>query len=785
MSIISQESAPTALPVGKTADSAGDGRRVRPSTFARLAATVRALRFGLLLGILLGGAAMAQEAAMPPTPSAPPDFVTLQQNWWSYFEGAAAEIEPKVGSFLNTVAVQLADLSPQNQASATSVLEAVRDNFEVYLSLLDGGEPAHSELPDPAVSYSIEELLTIAATAREARALARAAELEVEREQRTLDGASRRRDVVFKEYLSAAAHDERWLSALRVVRARSALEISRRRLELLSRNHDAAAAFAANATARVELARGRLAGDLDEGAIATLDTDVDAKALEVTHAEERHREAQLAASNLELDTARGRSEQRLQGQRLLDADIRLAQSRIALALIEARRWWAELDRNERSSLDAVTDAVLAWSEILRDVRERIPQWKRETEDELLAVQSMDRDGLDRASRRLLDQRLGTAQSTLARLAELDAETADLDLLILVIDGAVAERSGPFQSWLSNSSRLAKTTWIRVTDLTELTLFSVGDTPVTAGDIVRVLIILLIASLLSRGLHRAFNRVGDRQSVGSQASLYTISRLLHYTIIIVAVFIALTSIGLNLGSLALVAGALSVGIGFGLQSIVNNFVSGLIILFERTLRVGDYIELDNGLTGTVKAINVRSTMINTNDNIDIVVPNSEFVTTRLTNWTLGEHILRVRIPFGVAYGSDKELVRKAAIEATEEVPYTLTHMPGREPDVWLVEYGDNSLNFLLLVWVNRLGARRPTRTRAAYLWALETKLRKYGIDIPFPQRDLHLRSGWPNILEIAAGRHTVGEPETVVGPAFIAEKTDNPAPRPDLAPAAGE
>jgi small-conductance mechanosensitive channel len=161
-----------------------------------------------------------------------------------------------------------------------------------------------------------------------------------------------------------------------------------------------------------------------------------------------------------------------------------------------------------------------------------------------------------------------------------------------------------------------------------------------------------------------------------------------------------------------------------------------------LRVGDYIELDTGLTGTVKAINVRSTLINTNDNIDIVVPNSEFVSARLTNWTLAERTLRVRVPFGVAYGSDKELVRKAALEAAEQVPFTLANRKGREADVWLTEYGDSSLNFLLLVWVNRQGARRPTRTRSAYLWALETKLAEYGIEIPFPQRDLHLRSGWP-------------------------------------------
>ena len=270
----------------------------------------------------------------------------------------------------------------------------------------------------------------------------------------------------------------------------------------------------------------------------------------------------------------------------------------------------------------------------------------------------------------------------------------------------------------------------------------GETPVTGGDILRVLIILAVAWLLSRGVRHTIRRVSRSESSGTQASWYTVGRLTHYGIIIIAVFIALSSIGLDFSNLALVAGALSVGIGFGLQSIVSNFVSGLIILFEHTLRVGDYIELDTGLTGTVKAINVRSTLIKTNDNIDIVVPNSEFVTTRLTNWTLGERILRVRIPFGVAYGSDKELVKKAALEAAADVSYTLTNMKGRDPDVWLVEFGDSSLNFLLLVWVNRQGAKRPTRTRAAYLWALETKFKEHGIEIPFPQRDLNLRSGWP-------------------------------------------
>jgi small-conductance mechanosensitive channel len=485
-----------------------------------------------------------------------------------------------------------------------------------------------------------------------------------------------------------------------------------------------------------------LATDADEDALNALIQEVEDKAGAVVAAEERQREAQITASNLNVDTPQDRSEQRLLQQRALNAEVEHTAARITLAQAEARRWWTELKLDTGPELISIARTAVEWTELIRDVRGQLPDWTAATADELLAVQGINRDGLDRTARRVLDQRLGTAQETLSHIRVLAADTADLELLMAAVDDAIADYSGEFRLWLNNLGRTIKTAWIRVTDMTGMTLFSVGETPVTAGDIVRAVFILFIAWLLSRGIRYAIRRVGRKESTGTQASLYTLSRLSHYTIIIVAVFIALTSIGLDFGNLALVAGALSVGIGFGLQSIVNNFVSGLIILFERSLRVGDYIELDTGLTGTVKAINVRSTLINTNDNIDIVVPNSEFVTTRLTNWTLGERILRVRIPFGVAYGSDKELVRKAAIEACEEVPYTLTHMPGREPDVWLVEYGDNSLNFLLLAWVNREGARRPTRTRAAYLWALETKFREYGIEIPFPQRDLHLRSGWP-------------------------------------------
>jgi len=274
-----------------------------------------------------------------------------------------------------------------------------------------------------------------------------------------------------------------------------------------------------------------------------------------------------------------------------------------------------------------------------------------------------------------------------------------------------------------------------------TLFHLGDTAVTSYGLLRVALIVALSALVSRLVRRALTRLTSQRFALHQATLYTLTRVLHYLIMVIGLMVALSSIGLNFSNLALVAGALSVGIGFGLQSIVNNFVSGLILLFERTVKVGDFIELDSGVTGIVKEINVRSTLINTNDNVDIIVPNGELIAGRVTNWTLRETIRRVHVPFGVAYGSDKELVKKAVLEAAAAVSHTLADEPHHEPQVWLVGFGDSSLDFELVVWVRSESVKRPGAVQAAYLWEIESAFRKYGIEIPFPQRDLHLRSAF--------------------------------------------
>ena len=334
----------------------------------------------------------------------------------------------------------------------------------------------------------------------------------------------------------------------------------------------------------------------------------------------------------------------------------------------------------------------------------------------------------------LGSRLERLQSQLARFDDVDSSRQD------------ALRAGYWLDLLESMSQLragalvrAKSWLLNVGEAFNYTLFTLGDSPVTAGMVLRAIIIILIGLFISTMWQRMLSRVG-RSTYGLNASnVYTLGRLSHYVLIVVALVVALKSIGMEMGNLALIAGALSVGIGFGLQAIVSNFVSGLIILLDRSLKVGDFIELDSGLRGKVREIRVRSTLLTSNDNVDYIVPNSEFVNGKVTNWTYGDQTRRMHIPFGVAYGTDKDLVRKAVLEAAAELPLTMSGVTGQAPQVWLVGFGDSSLDFELVVWVGSEGIDRPSGTTAAFNWAIETALGRYGIEIPFPQRDLHVRS----------------------------------------------
>ncbi|MEO5629118.1 MAG: mechanosensitive ion channel domain-containing protein [Thermomonas sp.] len=286
---------------------------------------------------------------------------------------------------------------------------------------------------------------------------------------------------------------------------------------------------------------------------------------------------------------------------------------------------------------------------------------------------------------------------------------------------------------------ARAGWDGLQPLLEYQLLHVSGMNITVGGLVLAAMVGIGVWIASKLMRRALGRYAERNPGVNQAALYTFARIVNYMLVLLGAMWAMDAIGIPLGKLSLFAGAIGVGLGFGLQAIFSNFISGLILLFDRSLKVGDFVELASGARGEVKDIKIRATRIGTNDNIDVLVPNSEFITGHVINWTHRDVSRRMHIPFGVAYGTDKDLVRTAALEAAAELQFTLTGNEQRKPQVWLVGFGDSALSFELVVWLTAAATKRPGAVQAAYNWALHSALEKHGIEIPFPQRDLHVRS----------------------------------------------
>jgi small-conductance mechanosensitive channel len=254
------------------------------------------------------------------------------------------------------------------------------------------------------------------------------------------------------------------------------------------------------------------------------------------------------------------------------------------------------------------------------------------------------------------------------------------------------------------------------------------------------IFLLIALLIgvfwisSRTKRFLFTTLLARSGL-DRALQHAIAQIVGYAVLIIGIVVVLDNAGIHLGALTVFAGAVGVGVGFGLKNIASNFISGLLILAERPITIGDRIEVA-GITGQVKQIRARSTVIMTNDGIAMIVPNEKFIDSPVTNWTYSDPRVRFRVSVGVAYGSDVNKVRDALIAAAREHAATLSDPP---PNAYLEKFGDSTIDFEVIAWSEKM-SYKPRRFKSELNFLIEKHLREAGIEIPNPQRDLHFRDG---------------------------------------------
>lgn len=275
---------------------------------------------------------------------------------------------------------------------------------------------------------------------------------------------------------------------------------------------------------------------------------------------------------------------------------------------------------------------------------------------------------------------------------------------------------------------------------DVPLFSLNNTPVTLFSVLVFILFLIGFIILARVAKTILNNRILERFVKDSGLRYTLSRITQYVIITIGVYISLQFLGIDLTGLTVILGFLSVGIGFGLQNVTSNFISGIIVLFERPISVGDRVMVNN-IEGDVTEINIRSTKIRTLDNISIIVPNSEFVSKDVINYSHGDPTYRLGINVGVSYSSDLEKVLKALNEVALESEHVLKNP---EHDIQFREFGDSSWNMKLLVWI--ADVKKYPFVRSELNKAIVRKFAAYNIEIPFPQRDLHFKSGNPASAE---------------------------------------
>lgn len=276
-------------------------------------------------------------------------------------------------------------------------------------------------------------------------------------------------------------------------------------------------------------------------------------------------------------------------------------------------------------------------------------------------------------------------------------------------------------------------------ISQIELFKLLETSVTLGSLfgaLGIFYIFLVVSWLVRDGLSSLVLPRIETNPGAVNSILTLTR---YAILTIGIIVSLGSLGINLTTLAVIGGGLSVGIGFGLQQIIANFFSGVVLLFEQSLRPGDIIDID-GKLGTVQKLSIRSTTVKTLENVEVIVPNERFLTSSVTTYTGTDHVVRGSLVVGAGYDSNPKVVREILLDAATRHGLILKRP---EPVVLFTGYGDSSIDFRLDFWVDR--ADRIIFIRSDLYFIIWEAFEKHEIEIPFPQRDLNLRRGWEFLL----------------------------------------
>lgn len=719
------------------------------------------LRALFLLLFILSGTVLAEGETVlqPDTTPEVPNLQNLATDWWQYFDQATDTERPKRVQALLAQLRQLPYPSADN-SKLPDIEQALAKWENTFATTQSTDQP--TQLPQQQDTYSIPALLEL-----NYRLQTKNNDLSNRREQanqldQTLDKLKAGLKALKVDYLQTAeaSPDQRYATLLDWIYTQARVAGVTRERILAQKSISSLEEEARLLRNQFQYAQDHLSPEADPDPVNP--EKLAAAAAQTSKLRNELEKLELESTRFDTNTEEGNAQSRLNIQKKLLLRVQLANAQLQEINLQTDNWLYAILSPDRTNLDYkdLRDFIRDSRDLTTQFSKETEQWREQTSDERSAanvamLNAMEQNADKKKLLQLSEQRVNQADDTLDTITKVQRSISDSTLLLDILRSNSLRAQGGARAAVSAVTDTAGDVVEFSLDSLQKPLFEINETPITTLSVIRFLIILLVAWVISRIIRGMLRRIGRAQGNENSGPLFVIRRILHYLIIIIGFMIGLSSIGVDVSKFALIATALSIGIGFGLQNIINNFVSGIILLFEKSLKIGDFVELESGVTGEVREMRVRSTVITTNDNVDIVVPNSEFVSGRVVNWTMSDVSRRTRVPFGVAYGTDKEVVRRAVLDAAQKVPYTLKD-PKRKPQVWLTGFGDSALNFELVVWLTPEAVKRPGAVNAHYCWEIETALKLHNIEIPFPQQDLHIRTA-PALVSLLGEAAKIPDP----------------------------
>lgn len=681
----------------------------------------------LILGNSEGSTAKEPAQAMET-----PDPTALKLNWWEYFDVKnPPEFAQRIQAESQLLYSQLSRLSGKDLELATSLINNILMHLNAILAAKQQ-PPLESPTPQPFLpTYTIDQQIELNHKIKLVSIDKKNDEEDLENIKNRIDRMQKHLDSLMVAYLDQNTPSvQKMLDGLEIMANKTALSSAQEQLKQLYKRVEIQKTKLSLLQKELEATKELLNfKDFDpnklEADIKTAEQELERKQAELLKLE----------NNAYLSTSQNPNEKNLFTQKLIHAAAERALARTKVAFFNLKyNLYMHYNRHFDESHQEMYDKLNDWKEHLDKIVRNAKDWKK------VALREQDRvrqeyttltsqqETIDNKTLRLNQARRLESLETLSTLQQLEDEVENTYWLINQLENFIRTDSSFMEnSWMNFTTAVSKA-WEMVDDGLNYTLFKIGELPITILSLTRIAIILTLSIFISKLLRTALMTFGNRRGKVTVSTLYNLGRLIHYSTLIIGLLVALFSIGFDFSNLVLLASALTLGIGFGLQSFANNFICGLRILFERNLKVGDYIELQSGTYGKVTEIHVQNTLICTSDGIEIVVPNSELTNHTLINYTMNNDFRRLTIPFSVASDADKNLIRKIVSEAAKQVPCTAPASKYGSPQVWLKKFDKYTLEFCLVVWVNYKMKSFTDSKEADYLWEIESILQEYKVPL---------------------------------------------------------